>query len=140
MDERLKFIARLLEVEKMAVLCREFDISRKTGYKIYNRYKGSGLEGLTDRSRRPYRQANQLPMQIEQLIASAGCQRTGAELLQLPYREADPRSGHLQVWRSGAGASPREVCDPQVDHRRSATRRRGQHEGVEGPGAGSFFG
>ena len=26
MDERLKFVARLLEGEKMAALCREFDI------------------------------------------------------------------------------------------------------------------
>ncbi|MEI9415576.1 helix-turn-helix domain-containing protein, partial [Mesorhizobium sp. Cs1321R2N1] len=48
MDERLKFIARLLDGEKMAVLCREFDISRKTGYKILTRYNDSGLEGLTD--------------------------------------------------------------------------------------------
>jgi putative transposase len=52
----------------MSVLCREFDISRKTGYKIFNRYKNSGLEGLTDRSRRPYRQGCQLAVQIEQLI------------------------------------------------------------------------
>jgi putative transposase len=35
MDERLRFVARLLEGEKMAVLCREFDISRKTGYKLW---------------------------------------------------------------------------------------------------------
>ncbi len=68
MDERLRFVARLLEGEKMAVLCREFDISRKTGYKIFSRYKDCGLEGLTDRSRRPYRQANRLPLQIETLI------------------------------------------------------------------------
>lgn len=68
MDERMRFIARLLDGEKMAVLCREFDISRKTGHKIFNRYKTSGLEGLTDRSRRPYRQANRLPMQIEKLV------------------------------------------------------------------------
>jgi putative transposase len=68
MEERLKFIARLLDGEKMAVLCREFDISRKTGYKILTRYNDSGLEGLTDRSRRPYRHANQLPFQIEKLI------------------------------------------------------------------------
>lgn len=68
MDERLRFVARLLDGEKMAVLCREFDISRKTGYKIFNRYRDCGLEGLTDRSRRPYRQANQLPFQIEALI------------------------------------------------------------------------
>ncbi len=39
MDERLKFIARLLEGEKMAPLCREFGISRVTGYKIFERYK-----------------------------------------------------------------------------------------------------
>jgi transposase len=49
MDERLRFVARLPEGEKMAVLCREFDISRKTGYKIFSRYKNCGLEGLTDR-------------------------------------------------------------------------------------------
>jgi putative transposase len=64
----MRFVARLLDGEKMAVLCREFDISRKTGHKIFNRYKLSGLEGLTDRSRRPYRQANRLPLQIEKLI------------------------------------------------------------------------
>jgi putative transposase len=68
MDERMRFVARLLEGEKMAVLCREFDISRKTGYKIFDRYKNCGVEGLTDRSRRPYRHANRLPFQIEQLI------------------------------------------------------------------------
>ena len=68
MDERLKFVARLLEGEKMAVLCREFDISRETGYKIFSRYKDCGLEGLTDRSRRPYRQGCRLPFQIENLI------------------------------------------------------------------------
>ena len=68
MDERLRFVARLMEGEKMAVLCREFDISRKTGHKIFNRYRQCGLEGLTDRSRRPYRQANRLPFQIEALI------------------------------------------------------------------------
>ena len=67
-EERLRFIARLLDGEKMADLCREFGISRKTGYKIYNRYKDCGIDGLTDRSRRPYRQASQLPMQIEKLI------------------------------------------------------------------------
>jgi putative transposase len=68
MDERLKFIARLLDGEKMAGLCREFGISRKTGYKILTRYNEIGLQGLTDRSRRPYRHANQLPLQIETQI------------------------------------------------------------------------
>ena len=69
-DERLRFIARLLDGEKMAGLCTEFGISRKTGYKIYDRYKDCGVEGLTDRSRRPYRHANQLPMAVEKLIVA----------------------------------------------------------------------
>ena len=68
MDERLRFVARLLEGEKMAALCREFDISRKTGYKIFERYKDYGVHGLTDRSKRPYRQANKLPAAVERLI------------------------------------------------------------------------
>jgi len=46
MDERLKFIAGLLDGEKMAVLCRRFGVSRKTGYKILDRYNSCGLEGL----------------------------------------------------------------------------------------------
>lgn len=68
MDERLKFVARLLDGEKMAPLCREFGISRVTGYKIFNRYKECGLDALYDRSRRPYRHANRLPFQVERTI------------------------------------------------------------------------
>src|SRR5688572_18123093 len=64
-DERMRFVVRLLDGEQMAGLCQEFGISRKTGYKIYERYKDHGVEGLTDRSRRPYRHANQLPTAIE---------------------------------------------------------------------------
>jgi len=67
-DERLRFVARLLEGEPMTALCGEFGISRKTGYKIYDRYKACGLQGLTDRSRRSLRHANQLPLTVEKLI------------------------------------------------------------------------
>ena len=68
MDERLRFVARLLDGDSMSEVCREFGISRKTGYKIFTRYKDQGLEALTDRSRRPVRYANQLPPQIEHQI------------------------------------------------------------------------
>jgi putative transposase len=67
-DERLRFVARLLEGEPMTALCSEFGISRKTGYKIYDRYKTCGVHGLTDRSRRSLRHANQLPLTVEKLI------------------------------------------------------------------------
>ena len=68
MDEKLRFVARYLDGEKIAALCREFGISRVTGHKIIDRYRESGMEAFTDRSRRPYRQANQLPFQVETLI------------------------------------------------------------------------
>ena len=68
MDERLRFVARLLDGEKMAPLCREFGISRKTGYKLFNRYKDQGLSGLEDRPRTPYRHPNKLPFQVEREI------------------------------------------------------------------------
>jgi len=55
MEERLRFVARLLDGEAMSEVCREFGIARKTGYKIFRRDKEHGLEALSDRSRRPVR-------------------------------------------------------------------------------------
>ena len=70
MDERLRFVARLLDGDAMTDVCRDFGISRKTGYKIFARYKDHGAEALSDRSRRPVRYANQLPPQIESLVVN----------------------------------------------------------------------
>jgi putative transposase len=52
----------------MAELSREYGISRKTGHQIFDRYQECGIQGLTDRSCRPYRYANQLPFQVENFI------------------------------------------------------------------------
>ena len=71
MDERMRFVIRLQDGESMASLCRQFGISRKTGYKIVERYEQSGLEGLSDRTRRPFRYANQLPEPVEAAIVAA---------------------------------------------------------------------
>lgn len=68
LDQKVRFVARYLEGEQLAVLCREFEISRVTGHKIVKRYKEFGLEGIYEQSRRPYRHANKLPFQLEKLI------------------------------------------------------------------------
>ena len=68
MDENPRVVSRFLDGEKISRLCEEFGISRVTGHKIIERYKDSGLEAFSDRSRRPFRQANLLPFQVEQLI------------------------------------------------------------------------
>src|SRR6202158_1690380 len=69
-EERMRLVLRLKDGESMASMCREFGISRVTGYKIYERYKECGLEGLTDRARTPYRYANKLPAQLEAIIVT----------------------------------------------------------------------
>lgn len=68
MDERMRFVGRLLSGEKMAPLCREFGISRVTGHKLWNRYRQDGARGIYNRSRAPHKHPNQLPFEIEQLI------------------------------------------------------------------------
>jgi transposase InsO family protein len=93
MDERMRFVIRLKDGESMASLCREFNISRKTGYKIYERYEKCGMEGLSDRTRRPFRYANQLPDPVEAAIVRAkhdkphwGARKIRERLLrQLPH-------------------------------------------------------
>lgn len=69
MDERMKFITYYLEHEwPMASLCREFGISRKTGYKWVRRYFGDGLE---DHSRAPRRHPQSVPEEVAQAVVAA---------------------------------------------------------------------
>ena len=46
MNERVRFVSRLLEGEAMLELDQEFEISRKTGYKLYKRYDETGTVTL----------------------------------------------------------------------------------------------
>ncbi len=68
MSERIKFIGRLIDGEKMTDLCQEFGISRVTGHKILKRYRDEGINALNDRSKRPWRLANRTPASIENEI------------------------------------------------------------------------
>src|SRR4030095_7830951 len=67
-NERMEFVARLKAGERMSDLCREFGISRKTGYKFEQRYEEHGPKGLYDFSRRPRRLARQLSPGIQTAI------------------------------------------------------------------------
>ncbi|MCH6259510.1 helix-turn-helix domain-containing protein, partial [Puniceicoccaceae bacterium K14] len=54
MEQRVKFVV-LAEANKQSFtsLCKDFGISRKTGYKWLSRKKDRGLDGLKEMSRRP---------------------------------------------------------------------------------------
>lgn len=61
-DQRTEFVLRVLRnVECFGDLCREFGVSRKTGYKWKERFLQDGLGGLADHSRRPNSTPNEIP-------------------------------------------------------------------------------
>ena len=60
-EKRVEFVLRRDAGESMSDLCREFSVSRKTGYKIFKRFKEVGLVGLYDESRRPYSNPGSAP-------------------------------------------------------------------------------
>ena len=70
LDDRMKFIVMYCSQElSMSDLCREFGISRKTGYKLVERYQLYGPEGLYDLSRAPHTHSNAVTGEVEALIA-----------------------------------------------------------------------
>ena len=127
MEERLRFVARLLEGEAMTDLCREFGISRKTGYKLFNRYREEGPVALCDRSRRPVRYANQLPEQIERLIVQ--CRRDKPHWGARKIRELLVRrlAGDVRI---PAISTIHAVLDRHGLVRRRTRRRRNRAEGT----------
>ncbi len=76
MNERMKFVLRLESGERMSDLCREFGVSRKTGYKIWNRFQFSGLDGLFDESKKPITNPNTTPDSVERIILNLKEQRS----------------------------------------------------------------
>ena len=92
MDERVRFISRLIDGERMVDLCMEFGISRKTGYKIWERYQRIGLTGLADGSRRPLRIPHRTTNEIERLVLNLRCMRPtwGPKKLKVKLDELHP--------------------------------------------------
>lgn len=69
MSQRNQFIARAKEDgANIAAACREFGISRKTGYKWLQRFESGGIEALADRSRRPKCSPKKTPQLSEQAV------------------------------------------------------------------------
>ena len=69
MEERVRFVLEATrEAKGITGLCREFGISRKTGYKWLARYRAWGLDGLHELSRRPRASPTRIPAAVEALL------------------------------------------------------------------------
>ncbi len=96
MDQRMKFVYHYLEHEwPMAALCREYGISRKTGYKIISRYIEEGIDGLKDRSRVRHHHPNAVSDSVERAVLEA----------RLSHSSWGPRK--LRAWLSRHDSSVR---------------------------------
>jgi putative transposase len=64
-DERMRFvIAAEKQEDSFAAVCRQFGVSRRTGYKWLARYEQTGVAGLVDHSRAPHCHPQALPAAI----------------------------------------------------------------------------
>ncbi len=69
MDERMAFIVDWQREEYgMAELCRRYEVSRKTGYKLRDRFVAEGMAGLVDRSRAPHHHPSAVPAAVEEAV------------------------------------------------------------------------
>src|SRR5215471_7941777 len=92
MTERLKFAVLAEQGEEtMAALCRRFGISRKTGYKLLERYAAEGVDGLQDRSHAAHHHPHAVSEAIEQRIVGLRSEhpRWGPRKLQARLRTLD---------------------------------------------------
>lgn len=72
---RKEFAEAAKDCTNFSSLCREFNITRKTGYKWLDRYEKAGE--LSDRSRRPLVTVNKTPEETELLIIEKRCEHPG---------------------------------------------------------------
>lgn len=69
MSLKVEFLEKLLDPKaNIRAICSEFGISRKTAYKWIKRYKDDGVEGLSDRSRRPLASPSRISEEMVSLI------------------------------------------------------------------------
>lgn len=69
MEERVRFVHQWQGQEQsLAELCRQYGVSRKTGYKWLERYGTEGIDGLKDRSRAPVHRPNEVSEAIQAAV------------------------------------------------------------------------
>jgi transposase-like protein len=126
---RAEFVMIARETEaSMSEACRQFGVSRKTGYKWLRRYEASGLPGLADLSRRP--RSSPLQMRGDTVVALVelhekhknwGPKKLRARLARgdcspdmLPSLTTVARLAHRLGWSESRGRGRAQVQDGLV--------------------------
>ena len=89
-EQRREFAEAAKETKNFSALCREFGITRKTGYKWVERYKENA--DLLDKSRKPFTVTNRTPIETEERIVVLRAENPGWGAKKL--KEVLERQGH----------------------------------------------
>jgi transposase len=114
MDQRIEFAMRALNCGNFGELCREYGISRKTGYKWRDRFVAKGLAGMEEESRRPRGHAKELPEAVVCEIAK----------LKQAHLGWGPRKIRELYHRKHRGEAPSESSFKRVLERAGRTKAR----------------
>ena len=95
MEERMEFAVRAMRTLNFRTLCQEYGISAKTGYKWKERFRGKGLAGMEEESRRPRSHS-------EQLTEEEVCEIVRLKLAHMSWGPRKIRELYFApAWRSG---------------------------------------
>ena len=129
-DLRIEFMNRVMRGEKVAHLCREYGISRKTGDKFKRRYKKLGEAGLADHSRAPKFIPHRTPVELVEIIIAERKRRPSwgpkklKEVLETRLKRVLPAPSTIGDILERAGLvqtrSPRKCVPPQPTSLREA--------------------
>lgn len=123
-DERRKFIADWFNREfTFSELCKRFGISRKTGYKLIERFRCEGDDAFQDHSRARLVQSHAVPleMQLELLNAKAryplwGPRKIRDLLIQNGHRELPASSTVGDIFKRHGLVKPRKIRRKTPSH------------------------
>ena len=122
MDLRIEFAMKAISCVNFGQLCREYGISRKTGYKWRERFVAHGLSGMEEASRRPHRHP-------EELSEAVVC-----EIIRLKeaHRHWGPKKIRWLYERQHSGVVPSESSFKRVLKRAGLVQPRQRRRAKEG--------
>jgi transposase InsO family protein len=121
-EQRVRFVVAAARREKpLVALCREFEISRPTGYLWLKRYEKSGLAGIAELSRRPHHSPERTPAELEERVVQVRKQYPdwGARKLKVVLDREKVQLTHSAIQRILAR---RDLIREQDRHRPAVQR------------------
>ena len=122
MDQRMEFAMRATQCANFGRLCREYGISRKTGYKWRDRFVRWGMEGMGEESRRPRSHSEALAEEVVCRIVR----------LKSAHPHWGPRKIQELYRRKHGGELPSESSFKRVLERAGLVKKRGMRQRGQG--------